>query len=158
ERGEVPLVASAGVEPGLFPRSLTPSQSGRWNIGRVLRDREVLVIDDGLPPALPGGAWPEPTTQLVALPIIRGQQDGDLLGVLLTGVSPRLRLDAPYLDFLRLAAAQLAAALTALRHIEQEQRSLRDKEVLIAELERRAEELRVSREQLAADLDVATRL
>jgi two-component sensor histidine kinase len=158
ERGESRLVASAGVDPGIFPQSPTPSQPSPFDISCVLRDREPRIIDATTIPSLPGGPWPEPTTQLVALPIIRGAQDGDPIGVLLTGISPRLRLDTPYMDFLRLAAAQLAASLTALRHIEQEQRSLRDKETLIAELEWRAEELRVSREQLAADLEVATRL
>jgi two-component sensor histidine kinase len=92
-------------------------------------------------PPLPGGVWPEPTTQLVALPMTVRGDDTDLLGVLVVGVNPRLRLDEPYMDFLKLVAAQLAASASTLQSIDEEMRAAKIRERLIDDLQQAKQEL-----------------
>src|SRR5262249_38829374 len=91
--------------------------------------------------ALPGGMWPEPTRQLVALALTRASHLAEVSGVLLVGISPRLRLDEPYLDYLRLVAAHFTGSISALRSMEEEKRAARAREVLISELQHRTRNL-----------------
>jgi hypothetical protein len=62
------------VNAAIFPTSIAAADHDTWGVGSVLGDRKALVIDHStaLSPPLPGGAWPEPTTQLVALPMTVG--------------------------------------------------------------------------------------
>jgi hypothetical protein len=110
ERAE--LIACKNISQGIFPTTIAGGEPDVWGLGRVLRERKTLVIDHSpaKSPPLPGGVWPEPTTQLVALPMTVRGEDRDLLGVLVVGVNSRLRLDEPYRDFLKLVAAQIAGA------------------------------------------------
>jgi len=137
ENGRAFIVASKNIDQGIFPSSLDSEEADAWGIGRVLRERRSVVIDrlpvDSAP--LPAGAWPDPTTKLVALPMsVRGVAT-DLLGVLAVGVNSRLHLDEPYMDFLRLVAAQFADSISALRGIYQEVRFGRVREGLIKDLQ-----------------------
>jgi len=61
--------------------------------------------------SLPGGAWPEPTRQLMVMPLARKDGGSDLLGAILVGVNPRLRLDKAYMDFLNSIAAKLTGCI-----------------------------------------------
>jgi hypothetical protein len=71
---------------------------------------------------------------------VRGN-DTDLLGVLVVGVNSRLRLDEPYMDFLKLAAAQLAGSVSTLQSIDEELRSAKIREGLIKDLRQAKHEL-----------------
>src|SRR5262249_49169580 len=53
----------------------------------------------------------------------------------------RLRLDEPYLDYLRLVAAHFTGSISALRSMEEEKRAARAREVLISELQHRTRNL-----------------
>ena len=135
--GQARLIASMNVDAAVFPGLIAATDHDPWGIGGVLRDRKALVIDHStaLSPLLPGGAWPEPTTQLVALPMTVVGRDTDLIGVLVVGVNSRLRLDEPYLDFLQLVAAQLAGSVSTLQSIEEEMSAAQVREALINELQ-----------------------
>ena len=120
--GRARLLTCAGIDASPFPPEVAPADDDPWGIARVMRTRAHAVIDHtpSMSAPLPGGAWPEPTVQLVALPLGRSTADAELGGVLLVGINSRLRLDPPYLDFLRLAAAQLASAVSALQLVDDE--------------------------------------
>lgn len=93
-------------------------------LAEAIETREpVLITDVHLLGDLPGGPWPEPTRQAIALPLATSGQ-AHPLGVLITGISPRLQLDPPYHDFLRLIAGQVATAITSTRaYTEEKQRA-----------------------------------
>ncbi|WP_369130248.1 ATP-binding protein [Modestobacter roseus] len=69
---------------------------------------------------LRGGAWSDPVTAAVALPLTA--PGGEPLGQLVAGVSPNLDLDEEYRTFLELAAGQVATALGNARAFEAERR------------------------------------
>ena len=123
-------IASAGVDAALFPIEVRPDDDDGWGIAAVLRGQPHVVVDRSSSAAgpLPGGAWPEPTTQVVALPVAPTVRGSDPAGVLLVGVNSRLRLDQPYMDFLTLATAQLASALSALQLLDRERAARTDAE------------------------------
>ncbi|MBL0693579.1 ATP-binding protein [Comamonas sp. JC664] len=66
------------------------------------------------------GFWPEPTEAALALPLRRSSTD-TLRGVVVLGISPRLRFDATYRQFFEDLARELATHLT----VEQEKRAER---------------------------------
>ena len=94
-----------------------------------------------MPGPLPGGVWPEPTKQVVALPLARIDRTLDLSGVLLLGINSRLQLDHPYRDFLTLVSGQFASAVATLQPVDRERRAAQAKEVLIGELQHRTRNL-----------------
>jgi signal transduction histidine kinase/CheY-like chemotaxis protein len=117
--GSLRLVTAQGVDDGRLPPRIDVDEADAWGIAEAHR-RDCAVAsehDDGTQP-LPGGVWPEPATQRVALPMGgSGSQPG---GVLLAGVNSRRRLDTQLLDFLRLAAAQLGTSVSALLSLSKE--------------------------------------
>ena len=80
---------------------------------------------------LSGGAWPEPATQAVALPLLSPTQR-KLAGLILLGVSPRRPLDAEYRTFFDLIAGQVSAAVASARAREEE----RERAEALAEIDR----------------------
>ncbi|XSE94358.1 ATP-binding protein [Pseudomyxococcus flavus] len=67
------------------------------------------------------GYWPEPTESALALPLRRSSADGSR-GVVVLGISPRLRFDATYRQFFEDLARELATHLA----VEQEKRAERE--------------------------------
>jgi two-component sensor histidine kinase len=147
--GRAELVGCKNIGQGIFPTSIAGAEPDAWGLDRVLRERKTLVIDHSpaMSPPLPGGVWPEPTTQLVALRMTVRGVDTDLLGVLVVGVNSRLRLDEPYMDFLKLVAAQLAGATSTLQSIDEEMRAAKIREGLINDLQQAKQELEAQVEQ-----------
>ena len=142
-RGRAQLTASTGVDASLFPQSVCPGDADPWAISQMLRGGSSPVIVGGSTASstpLPGGVWPEPTTQIVVLALMKSSQL-EPCGVLLVGINPRLRLDQPYLDFLRLIAAQLEGSISTLQAIEREKRSAQAKELMVRELQHRTRNL-----------------
>jgi two-component sensor histidine kinase len=137
ESGRAHLSASKNIDRTIFPSSVAATQPDVWGLGSILRDRKLLVIEHSpdMSAPLPGGTWPEPTRQLVALPMTVRGKDTDLLGVLLVGVNSRLRLDDSYLIFLTLVAAQLASSISTMRTIDEEIRAAEIRESLIKNLQ-----------------------
>jgi PAS domain S-box-containing protein len=87
------------------------------------------LADDAV--TLQNAVWPEPVTQAAALPI--PQPDASRpAGLLVAGVSPRLRFDESYEQFLKLVASQIGEAMAAASAKEEEHRRVE----ALAELDR----------------------
>jgi signal transduction histidine kinase/CheY-like chemotaxis protein len=124
----------SGMPSGAAPESIDLTEAepdeGGWPLAEVARSgRAVLLTDLSHMAALPGGCWPEPADGAMVMPI--GGQ-GELDGVLIAGLSPRLSLDEHYRNFLDLLANHLAAAINNARSHEAE----RARAEALAELDR----------------------
>jgi PAS domain S-box-containing protein len=147
------LICSGGIDRSLLPPTVDAMDCDPWGIAQVLRERVPAVSE---PPKtasqpLPGGAWPEPTRQLVALPLIRKSAQNDLLGVILVGANSRLSLDHSYMDFLNLIAAELAGSIARIQDLNKQMGDL-------AALKKVEATLRASEAQLADEAIALTRL
>jgi two-component sensor histidine kinase len=140
--GGAQLMASAGVDTALFPSVIDAKEGDPLGIGQALGGCSPAIIDatSAIASPLPGGVWPEPTRELVAL-ALRASSNAEVLGALLLGINSRLRFDEPYLDYLKLVATQFSGSLSTLQSIEKEKRAVRAKEVLINELQHRTRNL-----------------
>lgn len=90
-----------------------------WPLHEVLASGEPLLIEDvgaRLGP-LPGGRWPDPTHQVIVLPVPSGGPSPD--ACLVAGISPRRVFDAEYRGFLDLVASRVSAALGRARSFEE---------------------------------------
>jgi signal transduction histidine kinase len=129
--------ASAGLPDGdaRFPAriDLTQSEGMLAEVSQAVEKRELVAIENlaaRLGP-LSGGPWPEPARHAAISPIASTDQQS-VVGVLISGISPRLVLDQRYRDLLDLAAAHLARSLGAARAHEDERRRVQ----AMAELDR----------------------
>jgi signal transduction histidine kinase len=99
--------------------------SNSWPLAEVEKGGSSLELTDlgdrfG---RVPGGRWPEPTNSAVVAPLKRSGQ-GRPYGFLIAGISPRLKLDHRYRDFVQLAVDQIATAIANARaHQEERQRT-----------------------------------
>lgn len=94
---------------------LDADSSSPWPLAAALADGQPLLAaapSGGTP--LPGGPWGVPAAEALLLPLL---PPGALrpVGVLVAGVSPRLRLDDEYRTFLAQVADQIAAAVGTAR-------------------------------------------
>jgi len=121
--------AAAGLSDGdeRFPAriDLTSNEGVLAEVSQVVQSRELVAIQDlsdRIGP-LPGGPWPEPAQRAVALPITSTDQQS-VVGVLISGLSPRLAFDRRYRDFLDLVVAQLGRLFGAARaHADERKRA-----------------------------------
>lgn len=92
----------------------------------------VVVNDTALSHLGPlhAGPWPEPIREVVVLPFAASGQSTP--SYLILGISPRRKLDDDYLDFLRLAAGNIAGAIASARKVEDEHKRAE----MLAELDR----------------------
>jgi signal transduction histidine kinase/ActR/RegA family two-component response regulator len=118
-------IALAGLDAARVLETVEGSDQDAWGIAEVLRSRSNRVLRFAASEQLPGGIWPEPTTELLVLPLFDSGLDAKLCGILVVGVNSRLRLDTPYIEFLRLVAAEFGSAISALQFVHRE-REARD--------------------------------
>jgi signal transduction histidine kinase/DNA-binding response OmpR family regulator len=116
--GGAHLCADVGLDAPGIPRGWPSPDGAEWSFARkprVLSRPELFAHGE-----IVAGPWPEPVHEGVVIPI---DGPGELpAGYLVCGASPRLRLDDDYLDFLKLVAASVGAALAAARKSEDERR------------------------------------
>ena len=122
------LVATAGLGEGERPSSdraiaACGLDEAAWPFRRVFETKAAVVVEKlgSLMPGLPPGPWSDPPNAALVLPI-KSNVPQQLIGFLIAGVSPRLRLDDQYRTFFDLVAAQLSAAITNARAYEQERK------------------------------------
>jgi len=151
DRAHARLICSGGIDRSLLPSTVNAMDCDPWGISQVLRERVPVVSERSASQPLLGGAWPEPTRQLVALPLVRKTSGNDLLGVILVGVNSCLRLDRSYMDFLNLIAAELAGSIARIRDMNKEMED-------IAALKRVEAALRASEARLAEEANALARL
>lgn len=107
----------------LFPAQLDTSAKGQlWDIQGVLDRNECILIEDlkektsYLPPF-----DEQSITSALILPLLKPGQ-GDLLGVLICGLSPYLEISDEYKNFLGLVASQISGVVADVRTFEEERR------------------------------------
>jgi PAS domain S-box-containing protein len=121
------LAGAAGVEIGedLSPPTLSLGErrSSAWPLAEARR-LETMVVVERLSErfsALPSGPWSDPphTAVVLAIPSNKAHEPA---GLLVAGVSPRLRLDESYRSFFELLRTQIATAIANARAYEEERR------------------------------------
>jgi signal transduction histidine kinase len=110
----VRLVFAQGLGPDhpAVPRRIDLDDAAApWPLAQVLASGRPLLLADlpARPDMPPDGLEGAPPQQALVLPIA-GAAGARLIGCLVAGLSPRLRLDEDYRDFLDRVAAQLGAA------------------------------------------------
>ena len=70
---------------------------------------------------MPRGPWSDRPNSAVVVPV-RSNKAHELAGLLVAGVSPRLRLDDLYRSFFDLVAAQIATSIANTRAYEEERK------------------------------------
>ncbi|HSK00527.1 MAG TPA: ATP-binding protein, partial [Kofleriaceae bacterium] len=106
ESGELRLLAQCGLEPGLAP-GIAPAvvEEAHATSTAVLCDaRQLLGGREHV------GTWGDATREAFVLPVTRAGADA-LRGVLVFGVSPRLRFDERYRELFEAIAREMAAGL-----------------------------------------------
>ncbi|KAI8918322.1 hypothetical protein DFJ77DRAFT_530166 [Powellomyces hirtus] len=116
------LASTSGIDENhpKVPLSI-PIKSGTptvWAVDEVLRTGDVVEIFDLISWNLPGGVWPENTTEAVVIPVFGMRQD--IIGVLVLGISARRKLDPAYRNFHTLVGRQLSSNLSIAQSAEEE--------------------------------------
>jgi signal transduction histidine kinase/CheY-like chemotaxis protein len=123
------LAAYVGMEgdQALHPDlvSLLEPSSSLWPLASCKQTEEVVVVQDlrFKFPHLAAGPWSD-TPQTAAIVPIKSNIFHQLAGILVAGISPRLRFDDAYRGFLELAAAQIATAIANARAFEEERKRI----------------------------------
>jgi PAS domain S-box-containing protein len=127
EAGTATLAGAAGVPTGeeISPRTmlLGEARGAAWPFSEARRDDALLVVERLTErfPAVPRSPWSDPPHTAAVLPIPSHARH-EPAGLLVAGVSPRLKLDERYRDFLELLRTQLATAIANARAYEEERK------------------------------------
>src|SRR6185369_7549570 len=95
-----------------------------WPLAEALQSKTAQIVDDlgaRFSTVVPAGPWADPPRQAVVT-LIRSNVAHQPAGVLIAGISSRLRLDDSYLSFIELAATQIATAIANARAYEEERK------------------------------------
>jgi signal transduction histidine kinase/CheY-like chemotaxis protein len=122
------LAGAAGIEPGenasptVVPLHTADIDRG-WPLGAAFGEQEMVAVSDLASrfDAVPAGSWTEPPRTAVVLPF-RSSKGNEPFGILVGGVSARLRFDEQYRSFYKLAANQIATAIANARAYEDERK------------------------------------
>jgi PAS domain S-box-containing protein len=123
------LAATAGIgrgqaeSPLLVELAIESTDQCVWPLAEVFRDDAVRVVQ--LPPEnlpnIPPGPWSDPPHSAVVLPIPSNVAHQPA-GLLVLGISSRLRFDDHYLRFCELVSTQVAATVANARACEEERK------------------------------------
>jgi signal transduction histidine kinase/DNA-binding response OmpR family regulator len=124
------LAGAAGVIPGgpvspLVIELATPTAEPQvWPLAETVQTESLQTVENlagRFGEAVPKGPWADAPRQAVVAPI-RSNIAHKLAGLLVVGISSRLRLDESYRSFIELAASQIATAVANARAYEVEKR------------------------------------
>jgi PAS domain S-box-containing protein len=121
------LAGAAGVAPGepVSPREIALEHASdiTWPLAEALRREEMIVVEDLAArfAAVPMGPWSDPPRSAVVAPV-RSPKAHQLAGLLVLGISPRLKLDELYRSFLDLVSSQIATSIANARAYEEERK------------------------------------
>ena len=122
------LAGAAGTEPGqgASPQvvSLDPAGTDQgWPLAVAFRGHGIVEVTNlsSRFDAVPVGPWPEPPHAAVLLPLRSNKADKPF-GLIVGGVSSRLKLDEQYKSFYELAANQIATTIAKARAYEEERK------------------------------------
>jgi len=107
------LPAGEPSAPATLPAAFEPDAAG-WPLAEVLHTRQALLLEK-LPERVqhwPAGAWPEPPTRALLVPLLTEPVSPNVTQVLILGLCARRPLDEAYRAFLDLVADYAGRALT----------------------------------------------
>jgi PAS domain S-box-containing protein len=121
--------AWAAWHTGIIPDEVLPGRAtyaeldALWPLADLEQAGRVVLVENFKAPSgeVPAALWADPVRRVLVLPV-RGSGLAPLMGFLIVGLSPRLRLDEAYQDFLKLIASQVAAELINARAYETERK------------------------------------
>jgi signal transduction histidine kinase/DNA-binding response OmpR family regulator len=115
------LAHTAGIaaDHPLVPATISGDTGCVWPVAEVLAGASLGVRSLGARD-LPGGAWPEPPSEAVAIPVRAA--DGSLAAVLVIGKNRFRLLDDDYRRFLELLGRQIGSAISSARTLAEERR------------------------------------
>jgi signal transduction histidine kinase len=131
--GQADLAAAAGVatddrgSPLVINLDCRSGAAGSdqpiWPLAEVIHTEAAQVVDDLACrfDQSPVGPWADPPSRAVVLPV-RSTHAHQLAGVLIAGVSSRLKFDDAYAGFFELISGQIATAIANARAYEEERR------------------------------------
>lgn len=134
------LAGASGVTPGslLSPRAIdlppVKKNRGAWPLGQAMQTNGLYLVEDlsaRFGDAFPQGPWSEVPRQAAIVPI-RSNVGHQFAGLLVAGVSARLRFDDLYGGFLELVASQIAVSIANARLLDEE----RSRADALAEIDR----------------------
>jgi signal transduction histidine kinase len=138
EHREARLAGATGVPFGdpASPLAVALGASGTpaaWPLAEARARQEIVTVDDlsSRFGRVPPGPWSDPPHAAVVIPV-RLSKAQELSGLIVAGVSPRLRLDDHYRSFFELVAGQIATSIANARAYEEE----RKRAEALAELDR----------------------
>jgi signal transduction histidine kinase/DNA-binding response OmpR family regulator len=122
------LAGAAGIEPGKRASpsvvTLDPASTGTaWSLATAFHSQAPVEVTDlaSRLDAVRPGPWAEPPHTAVVMPL-RSNKANELFGLLVGGVSARLKFDEQYRSFYELAASQIATAIAKARAYEEERK------------------------------------
>lgn len=128
-------VAGTTVDEQISPRivNLDSTHQDGLPLAQALQTETMQVIEDlgSRFSWVPPGVWSDPPNTAVILPL-RSNKAHQFVGLLVVGISPRLKLDQSYCSFLELMTTQIAAAIANARAYAEE----RQRAEALAELDR----------------------
>ncbi|MGW5582165.1 SpoIIE family protein phosphatase [Micromonospora chokoriensis] len=132
--GSARLAAAAGITAGhpAAPSTIAANESTPvWPAAALARGESPLVPLDGAPFGdLPTGAWSQPPTQALVVPLL--QQGDTPYGFLVAGLNRYRPLDDGYRGFVELAAGHVAAGIASARSYQAQQQRAEE----LAEIDR----------------------
>jgi len=121
------LAGTAGVpgdgEISPIMLDLGEEQSNRWPLIAALQAESIQVVDDldQRLPIVPPGPWSDPPSTAVVVPIPSNKAH-EPAGLMIAGISARLKFDQHYKDFIELVKTQVATGIANARVYEEERR------------------------------------
>jgi signal transduction histidine kinase/DNA-binding response OmpR family regulator len=122
------LAGTAGTEPrkGASPAVVSLDPAGMdqgWPLAVAFRGQGIVEVIDLASrfDAVPAGPWAEPPNTAVVVPL-RSNKGNEPFGLLVGGVSSRLKFDEQYKSFYELVANNIATAIVKARAYEEERK------------------------------------
>ena len=120
------LAGAAGIRAGtsLSPLTINLKDEQPWPLLDALQSETAQIVHDlaaRFGADVPPGPWSDPPREAVVT-LISSNVSHQPAGVLIAGISSRLRLDDSYLSFIELAATQVATAVATARAYEEERK------------------------------------
>jgi signal transduction histidine kinase len=136
EHARARLAGAAHVAPGteISPLRIDlDSSDNPWPLGLAINKEQVQVVEDlgARFSKIPRGPWSDPPKMAVVVPI-PSNKSHEPAGLMILGISSRLRFDERYRDFLDLVKTQVATAIANARSYEEERKRAES----LAELDR----------------------
>lgn len=130
--GDALLAGVSGIVPGhpAAPQIVPAGARSPWPTETAGHGGTALIQLDDNSADLPTGAWPEPPTQALVVPLL--QQGGAPVGFLVAGLNRYRQLDDGYRGFVELVAGYIAAGVSSARSYQAQQRRAEE----LAELDR----------------------